>query len=106
MIRVTIVRREDKVEKQFNGLDVFLNVLEGDRKVCARCKRDDVSAITRSFEVVKIVRGCVPLRIDSHFAREVQTFVRQQMGHGRCLCLDCFERLTDESIGGFAPADE
>jgi len=106
MIRVRIVKRVDKVEKQFNGLDVFVNILEDDGRACERCKRDDVSAIRRSFEVAKIMRGCVPLRIDSHFAREVQTFVRKKMGHGRCLCLNCFERLTDESIGGFEPAEE
>jgi len=106
MIRVKIVRRVDKVEKQFNGLDVFLEVLEGDGTVCARCGRDDVFAIKRSLTVAKLMRGCVPLRIDSHFAREVQAFVREKMDHGHSLCLSCFEKLVDNTLGGFEPAIE
>lgn len=105
MIRVKIVGRKDKLEKQFNGLDVFLDVLEDDGKECAQCKRSDVFVIKRSFKIVKIVRGCVPLRVDTHFSRQVLHYVRERMGHDQSLCLSCYEKMADDNLGGFEPAD-
>jgi len=102
MIKVKIVRQ---LEKMFNGLTVFIDVEESDGTECVACHEPGQSCITRRFNVAKILRGAVPLRLDSHFSREVQTFVRRKMGEGKSLCLDCFEKRVDDKLGGFEPAN-
>ena len=102
MIKVKIV---SQLEKRFNGLIVYLNVLEDEGERCSECGEDDSVVLKRSFEVAKITRGAVVLRLDTHYSREVWRFVRDKMRHDRILCLDCFEEIVDDELGGFEPAD-
>ena len=104
MIKVRISGKEDW-EKKFNGYVVYLEVLETDGTVCERFGSECDQALTRQFSAAKIVRGAVSLRTDTHFYREAQAYVREKMGHGRSLCLSCFEKLAEKTLGGFEPAD-
>jgi len=104
MIKLRIVNQTEEGRK-FNGLEVYLNVLEKGGTLCSECGEEDSSILHRTFEAARIRRGAVNLRLDSGFVREVIRFIHSKMGNDRALCLDCFELMVDDNLGGFAPAD-
>lgn len=102
MIKVKI---RDQREKEFNGLEVFLNVVEEGAAKCDGCKRDGESAIKRTFEIARAQRGAVSLRPDTDFFHEVERFVLAKMGSGRSLCFECFDGLVEDAFGGYGSVD-
>jgi len=104
MIKVRIVGKEEQ-EKKFNGLIVFIDVEESDGKECVKCHDPERSCLTRRFNIERVVRGAVALRKHSSFFFELQRYVREKLGDGQCLCLDCFEKKAEDNLGGFESAD-